>query len=276
MTVPLPGAPSGAASPQGLPGASPGVGAIVERTFDGAPGVLPGVGAMVERTFDIEPGVVLRLAAPAGAHEEPEGALPPIDVSAVPGARVVVKQGLSGDGVAVRVACVVAPSDRWAPGLEDLVLGRATGLATASLGVTVDRWEAGPIRTSGARFEQRVAGRTGDREGAVIAHTLGFVGPDHDVVLCSIGCALRGDAPGAGARAGAGEGVPAGCEAVLAASSIEGPLEGPPPPSMLVRTVLLAAERPHEAGAIVALASAVVIAVLLARRPRVPGRRRFP
>jgi hypothetical protein len=263
---------------------------------------VPGPGArLVPKGFDVAPGVVLKLAAPAAAREEPEDALPPLDVSAVPGARVTVKRGLSGDGLALRVACVVAPSDRWAPGLEELVLGRATGLVTASLGVTVDRWEGGPILTSGARFEQRVAGRTGDRETAAIAHTLGFVGPDHDVVLCSIGCAMR-----AGDRdAGAGEGAPAAgttapasvttsdpgprdvqprspetlrvsCDEVLGASSIEGPLEGPPPPSMLVRTVLLAASRPYEAGAIVALASVVVVAVLLAKRPRVPGRRRSP
>lgn len=235
-------------------------------------------------TFEIAPGVVLTLAAPEGVEAEPEASLPPIDVSAVPGARVALKRGVQGEGLVLRAACVLAPSDRWAPGLEELVLGRATGLATGSLPVRVDRWESGPIRTSGARFEQRVTGRAGDREAALIAHTLGFTGPEHEVVLCSIACAVRSGGGDAGARAGSGAGAGAGegrgpdarCEAVLAASAIEGPLEGPPPPSMLVRAVLLAAEKPHEAGGIAALASALVVAVLLAKRPRVPGRRRFP
>ena len=234
-------------------------------------------------TFEIAPGVVLTLAAPAGVVEEPEASLPPLDVSAVPGARVALKRGMAGDGLVLRAACVLAPSDRWAPGLEELVLGRATALATGSLHVSVDRWESGPIRSSGARFEQRVTGRAGDREAALVAHTLGFTGADHEVVLCSIACAAAAGGGDAGARAPAAAGAggakgPAAtrCEGVLAASVIEGPLEGPPPPSMLVRAVLLAAERPYEAGGIAALAGALVVAALLARRPRVPGRRGFP
>ena len=92
-------------------------------------------------------------------------------------------------------------------------------LATGSLHVSVDRWESGPIRSSGARFEQRVTGRAGDREAALVAHTLGFTGPDHEVVLCSIACAAAaggGDAGGRaradarGGEAGAHAGVGAG------------------------------------------------------------------
>ncbi|MFO0592215.1 MAG: hypothetical protein U0441_32020 [Polyangiaceae bacterium] len=215
------------------------------------------------RSFDAAKGVVARVAIPAGAQEEAADKLPAIDVSAVPGARVTLRRGFSTDAVTVRAACVTAPSDRWAPGLEELVLGRATGLAIAGLGVTVDRWETGPLRTSGARMEQRVAGRTGDREVASIAHTLGFVGDDHDVVLCSIGCAARGDP------------AIARCDELLAASAIEGALSGPPPPSLLVRSALSIADRPREAATIVAILGAVAAAVIIARRPRVPRRARF-
>lgn len=204
------------------------------------------------------PGVTLRLAVPEGARDEAESALPAIDVSAVPGAKVTVRVGATSGATTVRAACVTAPSDRWAPGVEELVLGRATGLAIAGLGATVDRWEPSAITSEGGRFEQRVTGRAGDREAAIVRHTLGFVGEDHDVLLCSVGCA--------GAR----------CEEVLAGSELTGELVGPPPPSALVRAVLLAAERPYEAGAGAAVAAAAVVAALVARRAKVPGRRLFP
>lgn len=209
-------------------------------------------------TAAVAPGVTLRLATPEGAREEAEGALPAIDVSAVPGARVVLRRGVVSPDATVRAACVVAPSDRWAPGVEELVLGRATGLAIAGLGAAVDRWEPSSIAASGGRFEQRVTGRAGDREVAIIRHTLGFVGPGHDVLLCSVGCSG------------------AACGEVLSATEVAGPLVGPPPPSVLVRAALLAAERPYEAGAALAVACGALVAVIVARRPKVPGRQFFP
>ena len=204
------------------------------------------------------PGVTLRLAVPEGARDEAESALPAIDVSAVPGAKVTVRVGARSGATTVRAACVTAPSDRWAPGVEELVLGRATGLAIAGLGAAVERWEPSAITSEGGRFEQRVTGRARDREAAIVRHTLGFVGEDHDVLLCSVGCAG------------------AGCEEVVARSELTGELVGPPPPSALVRAVLLAAERPYEAGAGAAVAAAAVVAALVARRAKVPGRRLFP
>lgn len=210
----------------------------------------------------VAPGVTLSVAIPEDAREEAEGALPSIDVSAVPGARVTVRRGFADEAMAVRVACVIAPSDRWAPGLEELVLGRATGLAQASVGVAIERWEAGPITTVGARFEQRVTGRSGGREAAAIAHALGFVGRDHEALLCSIACASKGGG--------------SACAGVLDRSTIAGQLEGPPPPSLLVRAVLSAAENPFGAGILFAALSAIAIAALLRTRPRVPGRRSFP
>jgi hypothetical protein len=209
-------------------------------------------------TAALAPGVTLHLAAPEGALEEAEGALPAIDVSAVPGAKVVLRRGVVGAAVKVRAACVLAPSDRWAPGIEELVLGRATGLAIAGLGATVERWEPAPIVAEDGRFEQQVTGRAGDREVAIIRHTLGFVGPSHDVLLCSVGC------------------TGAGCGDVVAATGIAGPLVGPPPPSSIVRAALLAAESPYESAVAVALVCAALVTLLLARRPKVPGRRLFP
>lgn len=216
------------------------------------------------RSFDAAPGVVARIAAPSGSLEEAADGLPAIDVSAVPGARVTLRRGFRSDEITVRAACVTAPSDRWAPGVEELVLGRATGLAIASLGAPVERWETQPLRTEGGRMEQLVVGRSGDREVAAIAHTLGFVGPDHEVMLCSIGCSVRGDAAGRSP-----------CDEVLRGSAIEGPFVGAPPPSMLVRAALFAAESPHEAGAILALVAALAVAWIVVTRPRVPRRARY-
>jgi hypothetical protein len=234
--------------------------------------------------IDVAPGVTLRLAVPEGAREEAESALPAIDVAQVPGARVAVRRGfvggaavgggataggaaeggvargdVAGSGAVVRAACVLAPSDRWAPGLEELLLGRATVLAISGLGAKVERWEPGAIEDRGGRFEQVVVGRASEREAARIAHVLAFVGPEHEALLCSVACADASDAPV--------------CGDALAASGLQGALTGPPSPSWLVRAVLFAAEKPYETAAGVLLASAAIFAALLARRPRVPGRR---
>ena len=217
----------------------------------------------------VAPGVWLSLAAPVGGREEAESALPVIDVSAVPGARVVLRRGLASSERVVRAACVTAPSDRWAPGLEELVLGRATGVGVAALGATVERWEPGAIEQPvEGRFVQRLVGRVEGREAARIQHFLGFVGEGHEVLLCTVGCAARGSEAGGVTT----DGAPM-CEALLSRAGVEGALVGPPPPSPFVRAVLFAAERPYEVAAGLALACAALIAALLARRPRVPWRR---
>jgi hypothetical protein len=218
--------------------------------------------------LEVAPGVRLSVAVSAGSVEEAEGALPAIDVSAVPGARVVLRRGFASEAVVVRAACVTAPSDRWAPGLEELVLGRATGVGTAALGAAVERWEAGAIeQPAPGRFAQALVGRAAGREVARMQHTLGFVGEQHEVLLCTVACAERGSDAG---RAGAA-GVPA-CQELVGQAGVEGAFAGPPPPSALVRAVLFAAEQPYETAAGVAVVCVVVAAALLARRPRVPWR----
>jgi hypothetical protein len=52
-----------------------------------------------------------------------------------------------------------------------------------------------------------------------------------------------------------------------------GPPAAPPPPSALVRSVLWVAEQPYEAAAGAALAGVALVAIVLARRPKVPVRR---
>lgn len=209
--------------------------------------------------LEAAPGVSLLLPVPPGAAEEPDSALPSLDVSAVPGARVVVRRGFASADLTLRAACVIAPSDRWAPGLQELVLGRATAIATAGVSVA-SRWEPGPIQAIDDRFEQRVIGRAGERETAAVQHVLAFVGPEHSVLVCSVIC---------GGESGT-------CPGVVAAVSVRGTLASPPPPSLLVRSVLHVAERPYEAAAAACIAGAALAAWLIARRPKVPGRRFYP
>ncbi|WP_437674692.1 hypothetical protein [Sorangium sp. So ce131] len=232
-------------------------GAASAERHDVAPaerhGVAPG-----ER-HDVAPGLELRLALPAGAREAPPEALPAIDVSAIPGAKVTLRRGVEADGLSLRAVCATAPSRRWATGVEELVLDRASGITRGALGVSIERWDAGPIRATAQRFEQpfEAAGRAGARAVAVRGrHVLGFTGSEHDAALCSIVCVEP--ALEAGAR----------CGPLLDAAALEGALVGPPDPDLLVRTILYAAEHPLPATASFGLLAAAAVTVLLARRPR--------
>jgi hypothetical protein len=214
-------------------------------------------------TLPVTPEVHLRIALPAGAADEAEGALPKVDLASVPGATITLRRGFTGaDGIRTRVLCVLAPSDRWAPGVEELVLGRASALAAGVLGGQIERFEGGAIVPLGPRFEQRFEGVAmlpdAGHLGAVGRHMLGFVGAARDVVLCSLLC-VEPSPPGAQAVR---------CGPLVDASTIEGAFTEMPPPSPIVRAILLAAERPREAlvaGGLLALAS---VAWILARRPR--------
>ncbi|HSO00434.1 MAG TPA: hypothetical protein VLS89_19215, partial [Candidatus Nanopelagicales bacterium] len=182
----------------------------------------------------VAPGVALRLPRHADAREEPEGALPAVDLSAIAGARVVVRLGLTGpEGVRVRALCAAAPADRWAPGAEELVLDRANALARPGAPGEVTRWDAGPIReliaTAGAKggFEQRFEGvaRAGDGTLAVRGrHLLGFT-DEPAALLCTALCAEPAVDAAAAPR----------CDPVIHAVTLEGALAPPPPPGLLVR-----------------------------------------
>lgn len=214
----------------------------------------------VERAA-IGPGVSLSVQLPGNAQEEIESALPVLDVSGLAGASVTLRRGWSdGQGLVLRAGCVRGPSDRWAPGVEELVLARAAGIAQRSVPGDFARWNAGPIEAKGGLFEQRLHGEGGARgEGAVAEGRLllGFAGESRDAVLCSLVCAEPA------ARVGGGR-----CAELVRGAAPEGAFTGAPPPSMLVRGILLAAERPKHAALVASVLGAAVVAVILARRPR--------
>ena len=74
--------------------------------------------------------------------------LPTVDVPPIPGAALALRRGLTAEGgVELLAVCARAPSDRWAPGVEELVLGRATGIARGALQAEVDRFDTSAITT---------------------------------------------------------------------------------------------------------------------------------
>ena len=195
---------------------------------------------------------------PEGAIEEPTASLPRLDLPPIAGAEVASRRGWTAEGgLTLRGACVRAPSDRWAPGVEEIVLGRATAMARGAVPAELDRWSAGEIRTAGDRFEQKLDGTgaaAGTRIEAAGRHILGFVGPEPRVFLCTVVCAE----PEGGHR----------CAGLVDGAEPFGSFAPAPPPSLSTRAILLAAEHPAAAVAISGALTLAAITLILARRPR--------
>lgn len=214
-------------------------------------------GSIAEATLGVAGGASLRVALPRAAKREPEGALPPVDVANLPGATVPIRAGFQGDHETLRVVCATAPSRGWAPGVEQIVLARASQIARGALGGEVTRFEVSDVAAIGDRFEQRFEA-TLERDGASFSargrHLLGFSGEAQDALVCSVVCVER-----AGGEA---------CGALVDAARAESGWTRAPAPSLAVRTILLAADRPMEAGAIAAVVMLVIVTWVIARRPR--------
>ena len=91
------------------------------------------------RTEALGGGATLEFVVPASASEVSPERLPKFEVSGLPGARVALRRGFVDlEGANVHVACVEAPSDRWAPGMEDVVFGIANGVAHLHLGLILE------------------------------------------------------------------------------------------------------------------------------------------
>lgn len=181
----------------------------------------------------------------------------PPDVGRLPGARIEgFTVARSDDGLTVQLGCARAPSDRWVPGLEGVVMERATPLALAPL--ELRPWSlqrsAAPSIAGATAIESWSGEVTGGR--VAFTHVLAFAASDRDAVVCSAVCLE----PATGA----------GCEAILASLTMDGALGPPPPPGAFARAVLWSAEHPVGAAVGVGIVAAGVVALLLARRPRRP------
>lgn len=196
-------------------------------------------------------GAALAVEASTLAREESAAELPPLELAGIAGVTLVARRGFTDGQETLRVACLRAPSDRWAPGLEGLVLDRASALAKQTV-PTIDRWSASSVTPLAGRFEQTLEGR-GDHAHGAIHHVLGFVGPEHDAVLCTTTCV--GDESGS-------------CVARVQATRALGAFVPPPAPSVWVRAILAAASRPHEAAGLGVALVVMAVGVVLWRRPR--------
>jgi hypothetical protein len=200
-------------------------------------------------------GASFSIVVPRDAVREPEGALPAIDVSQLPGASVPVRVGFrDAASMSVRAVCATAPSRGFAPGVEGIVMARASQIARGAIGDEVERFEASDVRHVGTRFEQRFSATTHHGARVIGKHVLGFAGEARDAIVCSVVCAEPG-----GARA---------CSALIDAAATEGAWTLAPPPSLVVRAILLAADRPTQAIALLAAIVIALAAIVIARRPR--------
>lgn len=190
---------------------------------------------------------------PDGWSDEPAGAVPTIKLTGIAGATVLVRAGVTGEGASLRVICASAPSSRWAPGVESLVLDRASQIARDASG-DLTRFEPGPIEVRGDRFEQSFRGEGASR---VVwgKHLLGFAGRDREAVLCTAICTTNA-------------GDSARCASLVALVTPSGAWSQAPPASVSVRAILFAAERPVVALAIACALLVVGIGLVLLRRPR--------
>ncbi len=207
--------------------------------------------------LDGSSGATARLEGVTGLGTLDASSLPPIDLSRVPGARLVSQAGWHDATTRVFGTCATAPTDRYVVGLEPWLFDQATRLARAAM-----RIDAPSTGRSASRVEGNTTTRRTELEGArtdgrevervIVEHALGFAGPEREAVLCTAVCA------GASAR----------CDEVRIA--LEGSLVAPPEPGPLARALLWAATQPGEAGAIVAFAAGAAAALVVARRPRPP------
>lgn len=213
----------------------------------------------VARSFSLPGGASLQLALPALAHEERAEDLPRLDVSGLSGARASLRVGFATEaGLSLRAACVEAPSDGWAPGLEEIVFSLATGIVrrAASEGMRIESLSALAIATRERSFEQALSG-SAERSGSSLSLTgkqwLGFEGDAQDAVLCSVLCAE----PKASAS----------CNELVAHAELSS-LVHPPRPSVLVRSLMLSAEHPLESMGVLSCVVCLGVLVLLRYRPR--------
>jgi hypothetical protein len=208
-------------------------------------------------TVELGAGAAMRLPIPAGASRERDDLVPAVDLSNVPGGRIVARRAYRDTAFALRAICVAAPARGWAAGVEEIILGRASQLAKEALGADVSSFAAGGAKEVGAGFEERFEGQV-RREGEVLAirgrHWLGFAGTPREALVCTVACT---------------EPAPAHtCEAVVAAATPTGVWLEAPPPNLLARSLMLAASSPWWALAVFVAVSFVIATAVIVGRPR--------
>jgi hypothetical protein len=206
----------------------------------------------VKAQLFIEGALRIGFDPPEGAAALDAAALPKLDVSRLPGAEVVSRLAFEAPSARAGGGCARGSSGRFVPGIEGVLFEKATWFALQGAELSPDTLEVRTSETTAGVTRQSLRGRRGS-DTVAIEHLLGFAGPDSDVVLCSTVCV----------------GEAAICES---ASRIE--LEGTPAPApapgLLLRSALAAVEHPVEAALGLGVGGVLVVALLLAKRPRDP------
>lgn len=184
----------------------------------------------------LDGSVQVRLELPEDVVEQPPA---PIDLSAVPGARLELQRHWEHGTATVDVACASVPQRRWLPGLHDAVMDGATVLA----GKTSGPLRRGPVERSHA--PERYVAALADERGA---HQLVFA--RDRVLLCTLLC--EGDA----------------CAAIVPTYEVSGELHDAPAPGLAGRLVGTLLKQPRTSVAVTGATLLLAVALLLARRPR--------
>lgn len=193
------------------------------------------------------PAFALDLVLPLGATaSEPSR----VDVSMVPGARVVLAHAWRATDSAIEAVCVVAPTSHWLPGLEATVLAGA--IARVRVAGSLDAMIRGPIEGAGTPFRQVFTGSAHGVSARGVS-VLGFVGEEREAVLCTAACVAT---------------VEGACSLDFEGASLVAELRAPPEPGPWLRAATAAAEHMRVTAAGAVLLTAAFAALLLARRPR--------
>lgn len=207
-------------------------------------------------TLAVIAGTHLVVRVPAQATPIAPLDLSAIDVSGLKGATIPLSVGFRRDALTLRTACVTAPSQGFVPGVEGLVLERATAIATATIGGVLHVTTKDP-EVVDRRFEQRFEG-TVQREPEALSlqgrHWMGFAGSARDAVVCTIVCTEPSSL--------------SSCRGLVEGARAEGAWMEAPPPSMVVRGIFYGAAHPGVAGAIGGAVLLFSTALVIARRPR--------
>lgn len=169
-----------------------------------------------------------------------------VDVSRLPGARIVDLARFEAEPMLAFAGCASGASDRFAPGLEGVLFDRAAGLAFQTMGITTSDLVVERDLSDARSYEKLTTGRT-DRGPLVVHQRLSFTGPERDLLLCTVACAGPG------------------CE--QARLVLDGEPPEPPPASTLLRAFFYAAEHPTPVLGGAGVFVLMLVAIVLWRRP---------
>lgn len=168
-----------------------------------------------------------------------------VDISRLPGSEVVALARIDASGFVAYMGCARGASGRFAPGLEGVLFDRAMGLAFKTMALAPASTHIVREGSDATRFEQVVEGEPG--EPLRVHQIITFAGEDRDLLLCSVVCS----------GVGCGE----------SHLTVQGSPPNAPPPNVVLRGVFFAAEHPAAVLGGLTVLAALLIGLLLWKRP---------